>query len=94
MVTASGVTICETCGKELHLSEHPFCPHGFKTVTEYRPFRPYFDFALGAQITSLAQWNRTMREKHADLTDSMSPGRISARKDKCMAIRKAQGRKT
>lgn len=86
------VTACDTCGKLLAFSEHPFCPHGFATVSEYRPFKPFFDVGLGAQITSLAQWNRTMKEKHADLTDSPSKGKLSARLDRCHEDRKERAR--
>jgi hypothetical protein len=83
---------CEKCGKTLEIGEFPFCGHGFPGTREYRPFRPYFDVALGAEVTSLAQWNRTMREKHADLTDSPSKGQLSARKDRCEQDRQERRR--
>lgn len=86
--SAAAGTVCERCGKTLHIGDYPFCSHGRPTTEEYRPFRPYFDIALGAEITSLAQWNRTMREKHADLGDGLSKGEMSARRDKREANRR------
>jgi hypothetical protein len=85
MDSAVASTVCEQCGRTLTFGDYPFCPHGRPLA--YTPFKAWDDIALGCEITSLAQWNKVMRQKGAQMTDSMSKGAISARKDRCEAIR-------
>jgi hypothetical protein len=72
---------CEVCGGAV---EQEFNP-----ASAYHPFAPYFDIALGCEVTSLAHRWRLMKEHHLDYRDKMSPGDLSARLDR---IHEAQGR--
>lgn len=83
---------CRKCKAEIRIGDYPFCPHGRPVTEEYRPFKPFYDEGLGAQINSLAEWNREMKRKNADLRDPYSPGQMSAYKDKQRERRKAEGR--
>lgn len=71
---------CEACGAALQIGEHPFCPHGFPMA--YRPFKAYFDIALGRQIDSQADRWRAQRDLNVQPRDGMSHGDLSARRDK------------
>lgn len=53
-----------------------------KPPTTYHPFKHYFDIGLGAEVTSLAQRRRLMKEAHFDFRDHPSAGEESARRDK------------
>jgi hypothetical protein len=72
---------CHKCSNTYLPGEYPFCPHGLPA--EHRPFVPYFDISLGADITSNYQRNKVAKGLHADMRDQPSKGDISARKDRC-----------
>jgi hypothetical protein len=75
---------CDSCGKEYEIGDWIFCPHG--AVREKRPFKGWIDEHISSdgpvEITSLAQWNRLMKENNSDLKDKLSQGEMSARRDK------------
>jgi hypothetical protein len=61
-------------------------------VGSYHPFTPYFDFALGEEVTTLAHRHRLMRQNHLDYRDKMRPGDLSARLDRVHEERKERAR--
>jgi putative FmdB family regulatory protein len=65
---------CDTCGGAVELEHRP--------AMTYQPFTPYFDFALGREITTHAERWRAMKELHVDYRDKMSTGDLSARADR------------
>lgn len=96
--TPDGRTIgpCRVCGLPLAVGEQgcivTIRPH--EPVLQYHPFIPYFDFALGVQVNSHAERWKHMRNAHVDYRDKPSAGELSARKDRVMARRKEEGRRT
>jgi len=95
--TADGRAIepCAVCGLPLAVGEQgciaTIRPH--EPVLTYRPFTPYFDFALGQQIDSHAQRWRVMRQKKLDYRDKMDKGTLSARRDRIEEERKERARR-
>ena len=79
-MTIENTAICEKCGREIRLSEHPFCPHGFPA--KHYPFKAYFDLGLGRQIDSQADRWRAQKELNVQPRDGMSKGDLSARQDR------------
>lgn len=65
---------CEQCGEPTE--------HAHVSSQEYRPFKPYFDVALGQEITSFAQRESVRRSLQADFCDQPRAGDLSARQDK------------
>lgn len=74
---------CETCGAGV--------VQEFKHSVQATPFIPYFDWALGEQVTSLADRWRLMRPQtdgdeisrgKLEYRDKMSKGDLSARQDR------------
>lgn len=79
--------ICKDCGKDYDIGQWVFCPHEW--LCERRPFKSWIDEGITdhpVEITSLAQWNRLMRENNCDIRDKMSRGDQEARKDRCHEI--------
>jgi hypothetical protein len=60
----------------------PFCRDRHEPPTTYHPFIPYFDFALGKQIDSLAQRHREMRSAHVDYRDKPSKATLGERAER------------
>jgi hypothetical protein len=85
-------TRCEKCGLVYGVGESPACKDGHTRVASYHPFTHYFDFALGEEVTSLAQRRRLMRQNHLDYRDKMSAGDLSARRDRVHEEGKERGR--
>jgi len=88
---------CDRCGKELELGEWPFCGgknnHGF--AHPQNNFIPYYDVGLGEHITSLAHRWRVMKQqgvKERDVRDLMTPGDLSARKDRIAELKRERTR--
>jgi hypothetical protein len=79
-------TVCSSCGQSLNIGDHPFCPHGRPLA--YRPFVPYFDHGLGIEVTSHHQRAKELKARHADVTDGLRKGDLSALNDKRMANRR------
>ncbi len=95
---------CQSCGKEWERfstigARYEPCDCGgaveqlHKHSVQGTPFIPYFDFALGEQINSMPERKRAMRNAHVDYRDKMSPGDLSARRDRVHQERQEQ-RKT
>ncbi len=88
------VAPCQVCGLPLRVGEqgciYTIRPH--EPVGRYDPFIPYFDFALGEYVESHAHRWRLMKEHHVDYRDKMSPGDLSARKDRVHELRKERAR--
>jgi len=85
--------LCEVCGKELEIGEWPYCPHG--SAFRRQPFKPWIDENITGEpveITSLAQWNRLMKENNVEIRDKMSRGDLDARNDKCEMMRRELAR--
>lgn len=61
-------SICESCGRVVHIGDFPFCPHG-RPLVRYRPFKKFFDRRLGKFIDSPSQWNRILKEGNWEVTD-------------------------
>ena len=81
--------ICSACGHEYGIGDWPWCPHG--AAHAKHPFRSWIDEHISdkpVEITSLAQWNRLMKQNNMDLRDKPTRGDLEARKDKCMEIQK------
>lgn len=74
------IPACPTCGGPRFLGDRAI----------HHPFIPYFDFALGAEVTSHAHRWRLMKEAHVDYRDKMRPGDLSARLDRVEAQRKRE----
>lgn len=95
---------CQVCGKPLAVGQQGcivrVVPH--EPVGVYHPFTPYFDFALGVEVTSLAhRWSLMKgeidrdtgeRRGQLDYRDKMSAGELSARRDRVEAERKERAR--
>lgn len=64
----------------------------YKPDTKWVPFAPYFDIALGKQVNTLADRWRFMRAKGLQYADKMSPGDVSARKDRIEQQKREQAR--
>jgi putative FmdB family regulatory protein len=75
---------CEECGGAVEQE--------FKHSVQSTPFIPYFDFALGVQVSSLAERWRHMRNLHVDYRDKMSAGELSARRDRIEARKREEAR--
>lgn len=94
--------ICAACGEILTVGQSPYCRDGHARVGGYVPFTPYFDFALGVQVTSLAERWRHMRGTidpesgrrvgQLDYRDKMSKGDLSARLDRVAQQKREQAR--
>lgn len=65
-----------------------------RPATGYHPFIPYFDYALGADITSIAQRRRVMKSINVDFRDHPSKGEESARRDKRNDLAKRRARQS
>jgi hypothetical protein len=86
------VPTCPSCGAERRLTDR----------ADYHPFTPYFDFALGVQVDSLADRWRHMRGTidrdsgqrvgQMDYRDKMSKGDLSARQDRIEQQKQQQER--
>lgn len=83
---------CEKCDKAYTAPMSPFCRDNHEAPLEYHPFIPYFDFALGKQIDSLAQRHREMRSAHLDYRDKPSKGQLAERADRAQQRRQEQQR--
>jgi len=83
---------CAACGKTYAAPQSPYCKDGHEAAGTYHPFTHYFDFALGEEVTSLAERKRYMRNLHLDYRDKMSAGDVSARRDRVHEQRKEQSR--
>ena len=93
---------CERCGAALTVGCSSACRDLHAPVGNYHPFIPYFDFALGQEVTSLAQrWgfmkgeiDRETGERRGQLEyrDKMSAGELSARRDRVEAQRRERAR--
>jgi hypothetical protein len=94
-VTAVAPDLCQVCGLPIAVGQQPCIttirPHEW--VGSYRPFTPYFDFALGQEVTSHAHRWRLMKEAHVDYRDKMSPGDLSARLDRVEAQKREEARR-
>ncbi len=101
---AGNVEPCQVCGKPLTIGQQGCIVRvvEHEPVGVYHPFIPYFDFALGREVTSLAERWRFMRGEidresgerrgQLDYRDKMSPGDLSARRDRLEQERKEQAR--
>ena len=65
-----------------------------RPANSYNPFKHYFDIGLGAEVTSLAQRRRLMKEAGFDFRDHPSVGEESARRDKRNEGRREKARRT
>lgn len=93
---------CDQCGTTYVAPQSPYCKDGHGGALTYHPFIRYFDFALGQEVTSLAQRWGFMRgeidqetgERRGQLEyrDKMSAGELSARRDRVEAQRKERAR--
>lgn len=84
--------VCDTCGQTYGIGQSPYCKDGHGFVQTHHPFIPYFDFALGEQVDSLARRKRLMRDKHLDYRDKPRPGDLSARRDRIEETKKERAR--
>lgn len=57
---------CEKCETWYSIGDSPFCRDKHEKVEPYHPFRPYFDIALGKEVTSIADRRNSMKELHAE----------------------------
>ena len=71
---------CDRCGVAYQIGDWPWCPHG--QATSARGFEPHFDMALGAYVTGWGDVHQAMRQHGLDYRDHMSPGDLSARRDR------------
>lgn len=83
--------VCEKCGVAFSIGQSPFCRdgHGF-VVPDDTLFSPYDDFALGEHVTSPAHRRQLMREKKLEYREKVSPGELSARRDRGEEKRKEE----
>ncbi len=85
---------CPRCGTLYRIGEWPLCgprqDHG-KSV-QLQPFAEYFDIGLGRTIRSLGDRWAAMRAERLDYREKMSPGQLSARRDRIEERKKAEGR--
>jgi putative FmdB family regulatory protein len=65
---------CDTCGGVVEQE--------FKPSAQATPFVPYFDIALGEEVGSFADRWRLMRQQRVQYRDKLSPGDLSARRDR------------
>src|SRR5262245_30572206 len=84
--------VCPACGLPYTAPMSPYCRDNHEAPLEYHPFIPYFDFALGAQVDSLRQRHKLMREAHVDYRDKPSVGELSKRADKANERRREEAR--
>ena len=84
--------VCVRCGVAYGVGQSPYCQDAHDFVAGYHPFTPYFDFALGREITSHAERWKAMKELHVDYRDKMSAGDLSARQDRVHAEQKERTR--
>lgn len=81
---AAPVHICSVCGLPVASGEmaciYTVRPHG--PLAQRSGFTAYFDIGLGAEVTSLGQRHQLMRQNKLDYRDKMSPGDLSARRDR------------
>jgi len=88
--------ICPRCGAVITVGMWPVCDlargkdHGVSVQTD--PFVQHFDFALGAEVTSLGDRRRLMKDLHLDYRDKMSAGDLSARRDRVEAAKREEAR--
>jgi predicted amidophosphoribosyltransferase len=75
---------CESCGGAV--------TQEFKHSVQATPFSPYFDVALGVHVSSLAERWKHMRNAHVDYRDKLSPGQLSARRDRIEERKKEEAR--
>lgn len=75
---------CELCGGAVEQE--------WKHSVQATVFTPYFDIGLGEYIESLPQRRKLMRDAHMDYRDKMSPGDLSARRDRVEAERQERAR--
>jgi hypothetical protein len=68
----------------------PYCKDGHAAPTTYHPFIPYFDFALGVEVTSLAERHKHMRNAHVDYRDKPSKAQLSERAERARHRAKEQ----
>jgi len=52
--------VCDKCGEVLEIGSWPFCGDHGRPVRS-KGFEPYFDIALGRQISTPGDWNQAMR---------------------------------
>jgi hypothetical protein len=98
------VTLCTVCGLPLEIGQWPcvFTPRPHGRSVQTAPFIPYFDFALGREITSLGDRWAAMkgtidpesgtRVGQMDYRDKMSPGDLSARRERIEQQKREQAR--
>ena len=94
LVTTMTDDLCHVCGLPIQVGEYPciFTPRAHGKSVQTTPFSTYFDYGLGKEITSLGdRWN-AMKENHLDYRDKMSPGDLSARKDRIEQRKREQAR--
>lgn len=84
--------VCPRCGQLYGIGQSPYCKDQHAAVGRYVPFAPYFDIALGEHVTSLAERWRFMRQQHVDYKDKLSPGQLSARRDRIEQERRERAR--
>jgi hypothetical protein len=76
--------LCDVCGLPLEIGQQgcisTIRPHG--PLAQPSGFTAYFDVGLGEYVTSLGQRHQLMRRNKLDYRDKMSPGDVSARRDR------------
>lgn len=75
-----GLTRCDECNALLKIGDFPFCkgdPARHQPVAVYHPFVPFFDIGMGREVTSLADWNRGMRDNKLELRSKYDPLPVS-----------------
>ena len=55
---------CDSCGRLVHIGEHPYCPHG--KAGPSKGFEPYFDHGLGRMVTTIGDINAACRPHWED----------------------------
>lgn len=95
---------CQVCGLPLRVGDQgcivTIRPH--EPTLSYHPFIPYFDIALGEEVTSLGErWTKMkgettcdgeLRRERLEYRDKVSPGELSARRDRMQERRKEEVR--
>jgi hypothetical protein len=84
--------VCVKCGTSYTAPMSPYCKDGHAAPLTYHPFIPYFDFALGVQVNSLAERKRHMRNAHVDYRDKPSKSQLSERAERKMHERQERDR--
>jgi len=83
---------CRACALAWTAPMSPFCRDKHEPPTTYHPFISYFDFALGVEVTSLAERHKHMRNAHVDYRDKLTKGQLAERADRAQQRRQEQDR--